>query len=79
MSEVSKFRIDGSDISVKDETARASATNAISRCNTLTTTIGSLSSLETADKSSVVNAINSCFDSQVEATYDETNEVITFS
>lgn len=79
MGEVSKFNIDGSDISVKDENARASANNAISLCSSLSTTIGELSGLETEDKSSVVNAINSCVSSQVDVSYNEANEVITFS
>lgn len=67
MSDVSKFQIGGTDVNVKDASAR--------------TSIGTLTALTTTAKSNLVAAINE-IDAKpggMTATYDSTTEKITFA
>lgn len=66
MGDISKFNLNGSDINVKDTTAR--------------TNIGDLISLTTTDKTSLVGAINEVNAKQsMTVSYDSTTETLTFS
>ena len=66
MSDISKFNLNGSDINVKDTTARGN--------------IGDLTSLTTTDKTSLVGAINEVDAKQsMTVSYDSTTETLTFS
>lgn len=58
MSDVSKFNIDGSDIDVKDNTARAGVSQNSTAISELSGNVGALSNLSTTDKTNIVSAIN---------------------
>lgn len=72
MSDVSKFKIGTTEISVKDSTARSGvATNS--------NNIGTLSNLTTTVKTNLVAAINEIDGSMISPTYDSGTETITLS
>lgn len=90
MANISKINLNGTSYTIKDDTARTSASNAVSTANTAKTTADNASKTATTAKSTADSALSKATQNEtninkilaggsVSASYTEETETITFT